>query len=74
MIRLVAGVLFAIVVVSFVMMNLHPVGISLIFGPPLQVRLIYLLVTAFLVGLLSGTLIKLLQRARSRRRAHEVVD
>jgi uncharacterized integral membrane protein len=74
MTRLLTAVIATILVVAFVMMNMHVVTISLVVGPPVQIRLIYLLVTAFIIGMLSATFVKMVQRLRQRRRAQRDVD
>jgi uncharacterized integral membrane protein len=72
MIRLVLVLLATILVVAFFVMNLHPVTLSLVVGPPVQIRLIFLIITAFVVGMVSGVVFKFVtaryvQRKRPRR-------
>jgi uncharacterized integral membrane protein len=58
MIRLVLVLLATILVVAFFVMNLHPVTLSLVVGPPVQIRLIFLIITAFILGLIGGAVFK----------------
>ncbi|GAB4284459.1 MAG: hypothetical protein Kow0092_38870 [Deferrisomatales bacterium] len=54
MLRLIFAVLGTIVAVAFFMANTHPVAVSFVFGPPVPVRLIFLLLTAYGAGLLTA--------------------
>jgi uncharacterized integral membrane protein len=74
MLRLLIAIVITILIVAFVMMNMHFVSISLVVGPPVRIRLIYLLLTALVIGMLSATFIKMIKSLRQRRRARQEVD
>jgi uncharacterized integral membrane protein len=69
MLRLFLVVVTTILAVAFIAMNLHYVTLSLVVGPPLQIRLIFILAIAFVAGFFSAPLARLVRRAR--RRGHQ---
>lgn len=66
MIRLFLAVVTTVIVVTFAMMNTHPVTLSFIFGPPVKVRLIFLMMSSFLVGMLFVGFFTMVWRLRLR--------
>jgi len=75
MTRLVFAILGTAAVVAFAMTNTHHVELSFIFGSPVHVRMIFLLLTAFAAGMVSTFFIvqvNSVRRSRSRRRAARV--
>ena len=60
-----AGVTVAVVI--FVMMNTHHVTLSFVLGGPVKVRLIFLMMMTFFVGMLATSLITMVWRLRPRR-------
>jgi uncharacterized integral membrane protein len=69
MVRLILAVILTILVVLFAMSNTHPVMLSFVVGPPVKVRLIFLLMSAFLVGMLFSGFAAMLHQLRMRRLA-----
>lgn len=67
MVRLISAVLVTIVVVVFSMVNTHQVPMSLVFGPPFQAPLIFMLMVAYLAGLLTAFLYSLFHGAKEER-------
>lgn len=67
MTRLVSAVLFTIVVVAFAMSNTHSVTLSLLVGPPVRIRLIFLMMSTFIAGMLFFGLMAMALRLRIRR-------
>jgi uncharacterized integral membrane protein len=69
MIRLLLAVLVTVAVVTFAMVNTHMVVLSFVFGPPVKVRLIFLLMSAFLLGMIFLGFLIMAWRLRDRGRA-----
>lgn len=67
MFRLLLAIVSTVMAVTFVVANTHRVQLSLIFGPPVEVRLIFLLMSIFLLGIVVGAFLRML-RALSLRR------
>jgi len=70
MARLIAVVLITVVIVVFAMANMHHIELSLVVGKPAQVRLIFLLGSAYLAGMVTSVLwgmARKLQRSRELR-------
>jgi hypothetical protein len=59
--------LLAAAAATFAMDNMHHVGLGLIVGEPVYVRLFFLLLTSFLVGCFTTMLMHLCLNARARR-------
>jgi len=75
MIRLGLAVAATIVVVVFAISNSHRVGLSLGIGEPAEVRLIFLLLTAFIAGMVVPVFFRLLRsidHQRLQRRENEL--
>ena len=68
MLRVLFIVLLAAMAATFAMDNMHHVGLGLIVGEPVYVRLFFLLLTSFLVGCFTTMLMHLCLSARARRR------
>ena len=68
MVRLFIAVTFTVAVVSFATVNTHQVTLSFVVGSPVKVRLIFLLLSSFLVGMVSCGFWVLLRRHAKRRR------
>jgi len=69
MLRLVVTVLATVLVVAFAMANTHHVELSFVLGAPVQVRLVFLLASSFVVGLLTAMFVQLVGSVRARSRA-----
>jgi len=69
MIRLALLIGSTVLLVAFVMMNMHLVTLNVVVGPPVQIRLIFLLLTAFFIGLALSWSFKAIRKTRARRRA-----
>jgi len=65
--RLILAVLITIAVVVFAMANMHFVVLSLVFGPPLQMRLIFLLMSAFAAGIITASFVMMVRKIRLKR-------
>lgn len=68
MVRLILAVVLTISVVSFVMVNTHHVNLSFVVGPPVKIRLIFLLMSAFFVGTICTSFLMMVWRLRGRPR------
>ena len=68
MIRLIIAVAGTAVAVVFVMANTHSVELSLVFGSPVEVRLIFLLMSTFLLGVLVSSFVGMISKLRLKRR------
>ena len=68
MIRLIIAVAATAVAVVFVMANTHAVTLSLVFGTPVKVRLIFLLMSTFLLGVLVSSFVGMISKIRFKRR------
>jgi uncharacterized integral membrane protein len=66
--------LLAATAATFAMDNMHHVGIGLIVGGPVYVRLFFLLLTSFLSGCFITMLMHLFLSARARRHNQPVQD
>lgn len=66
--QLIVSVLLTVAFVAFGMANAHRVTVELIFGEPIEIRLIFLLVIAFVGGFLTVALRQMAVRAVARRR------
>ena len=62
MVRLALAVLLTIVIVVFSISNSHHVDLSLALGDPIQVRLIFLLLSAFIIGMAVPVFYRLIRR------------
>ena len=68
MLRLLLAVAVTVAVVIFVMMNMHHVTLSFIVGPPVKIRLIFLLLSTYVVGILTAAFATMIWRVRLDRR------
>lgn len=62
MVKLALAVLLTIVIVVFSLSNSHHVDLSFALGDPIQVRLIFLLSSAFIVGMAIPIFYRLIRR------------
>lgn len=69
MTRLVLTILATILVVAFAMVNTQHVELSFVFGAPVQVRLVFLLASSFVAGMVCVVFLQLLGTVRARARA-----
>lgn len=69
MFRLAFAVLLTILVVAFAMSNTHPVTLSFVLGPPVKIRLIFLMMSTFLLGMLFFGLAAMVLKLRIRRQS-----
>ncbi len=66
MMRLIIAVLFTVTLVTFVMANTHHVMLNFFIGPPVQIRLIFLIISAFFSGVLVTMLLMVVWRWRTK--------
>ena len=67
--RLVLAISATVLLVAFAMANTHHVELSLVFGRPAEVRLIFLIGTTYVAGVLTGTfwgMVRRLKKAESK--------
>ena len=72
MIKLISAVLFTIIVVAFSMANAHHIELSVIFGKPVEIRLIFLLASSYALGAVTTmfyTMVRQLKRKQDTRLA-----
>lgn len=62
--RLVIAILATVLVVAFAMANTHRVELSLVFGRPAEIRLIFLIGTTYIAGVLTGTFWGMVRRIK----------
>jgi uncharacterized integral membrane protein len=72
MIRLISAVVLTVAVVTFAMTNTHPVALGYVLGPPVQIPLIFLLLSAFFAGMVFLAFSMMLIRLRINRRVKQV--
>jgi uncharacterized integral membrane protein len=72
MTRLILAALAGIFLVLFAMANTHVVPISWLFGPPLEVKMITLLIIAFFAGVVTVALIGLSRKNAHRRSTRSI--
>ncbi len=68
MLRLLLAMVATVTVVVFVMVNSHHVALSVVVGPPVKIRLIFLLMLTFILGSLVTAFGGMFVRLRVRRR------
>ena len=64
MVQLALTILITIVVVVFSVANSHHVQLSFVIGAPAEVRLVFLLMCAFFMGMVAPIFNRLIQRLR----------
>ena len=69
MTRLILAVAVTIAIVVFAMANMHFVVLSLVVGTPVQIRLVFLLMSCFLAGVISAWFFMIVRKMRLRRRS-----
>ena len=74
MFRLLGAVVFTMAAVVFSMANTQQVELDFVFGPPAKVRLIFLLMMAFVLGLLVATFVSMMGRIRLRSKLRAVLE
>jgi len=65
MVRLALAVIATIAIVAFVISNSHHVDLSLAVGKPVEIRLIFLLLCAFIIGMIVPVFFRLVHRLDS---------
>jgi len=73
MFRLILAIVATVTAVVFVMANTHHVEISFVFGAPVRVRMIFLLMVTFLTGVVTAGLWGLVSNVRWRRRMRDLL-
>lgn len=68
MLRLVLAIFGTIALVAFVMVNTHHVRLSFVVGEAVEVRMIFLLLTTFVMGMATTWFTQMSLRVRARRR------
>ena len=69
MLKLIFAILVTVAVVTFSLSNSHDVELSLIFGPPVKIRLIFLLLCTFFLGMTVPIFHGIVRRIGDNRRA-----
>jgi uncharacterized integral membrane protein len=69
MARLILAIAVTIAIVVFAMANMHFVALSLVVGQPVQIRLIFLLMSCFAAGAISFWFFLMVRKMRVRRRS-----
>jgi len=72
MIRLLIAVVLTFAGATFAMANTHHVPLSLLVAEPVEIRLIFLLMTTFLAGVLFASFSVLIRSANRRRRLRTI--
>ena len=72
MIKLIFAVLFTIVLVAFSMANAHHIELSVIFGKPIEIRLIFLLATSYTLGAVSSTIFTMVRQLKRKQETRMV--
>jgi|GEM_PF-3340244 uncharacterized integral membrane protein len=75
MLRLVLTVVGTIALVTFAMSNSHHVGLSVVLGAPVRIRLVFLLLVTFFVGMsipLFYSTVKHMRASQRRKRAKKM--
>lgn len=75
MLRLVLTVLSTVALVTFAMSNGHHVELSVVFGAPVKIRLVFLLLVTFFVGIsipLFYSTVKHMKESQRRKRAKKM--
>ncbi len=67
MFRLLLSIIGTIVFVAFVMMNTHHVALSMVIGEPVKIRLIFLLLTTFVLGVMSSSFYVMVRQVRHKK-------
>jgi len=67
--RLTLAVILTVLFVGFSLANAHHVEMSLVFGKPIEIRLIFLLGSTFALGAMSALIWTLVRNVKRRRRA-----
>lgn len=67
MIRLILAVIFTVVLVAFSMANAHHIELSVVFGKPIEIRLIFLLGSTYVLGTATGMLWSLARSLRKKK-------
>lgn len=65
--QLIPAVLITIAVVAFGIANSHHVQVSFVFGAPVKIRLIFLLMCTFFLGTVVPIFFRIIQQLRRRR-------
>jgi uncharacterized integral membrane protein len=68
MLRLLLAVVVTVAVVVFVMMNMHHVTLSFVVGPPVKIRLIFLLLSTYVVGIVTAAFVTMIWKLRMDKR------
>ena len=64
MVQLVLAILITVVIVVFSVVNSHHVQLSFVIGAPVEVRLVFLLMCTFFVGMAVPTFHRLVRRLK----------
>lgn len=68
MTRLIVSIVATIVFVGFAMANTHHVALSFVIGAPVEIRMIFLLLTTLVIGMTIPVGFQVIRRARQARR------
>lgn len=68
MVRLLIAILVTVGAVVFIMANTHDVELDVVFGTPVRIRLIFLLLSTFILGVVVSSLFGMIAKLRLKRR------
>lgn len=68
MVRLFLAIVVTVLTVVFIMANTHDVELDVVFGSPVRIRLIFLLLSTFILGMVISSLFGMVARVRFKRR------
>ncbi len=71
MFQLALAILVIVVIVVFSIANSHHVQLSFVIGAPIEVRLVFLLMCAFFMGMVIPIFYRLIQRLNSDRKTEQ---
>lgn len=71
MVKLLLIIIAVVLAVIFAIDNMHRVTIGFIAGPPIEIRMFFVIMTAFLGGILTTLLLSMYWRALSSKRKEE---
>ncbi len=74
MMRLFLAILVTVLTVVFIMANTHDVELDVVFGTPVRIRLIFLLLSTFILGVVVSSLFGMVAKVRFKRRILREVE
>lgn len=74
MMRLLLAILVTVLTVVFTMANTHDVELDVVFGTPVRIRLIFLLLSTFILGIVVSSLFSMVANVRFKRRLYREME